>query len=188
MLKTDLFDEATADGLVGLLLARAERVVGIDVAPSIVQAAGVRNPGLEAAVADVQELPFADGSIDVVVSNSTLDHFASLAEIDRALLELARVLPPGGLLIVTLDNDANPVIWLRNRLPRALLQRSGLVPYPVGRTLSPSGLREAVERTEIAVDRTAVMAASRASSSGCWGSARRASSTRSEPAWRRPVR
>ena len=158
VLKTDLFDEATADGLVGLLLARAERVVGIDVAPSIVQAAGVRNPGLEAAVADVQELPFDDGSIDVVVSNSTLDHFGSLAEIDRALLELARVLRPGGLLIVTLDNDANPVVWLRNRMPRALLRRSGLVPYPVGRTLSPSGLRDAVERAGFAVDRTAVIA------------------------------
>jgi SAM-dependent methyltransferase/GNAT superfamily N-acetyltransferase len=158
VLKTDLFDEATADGLVGLLLARAERVVGIDVAPSIVKAAGVRNPGLEAAVADVQELPFDDGSIDVVVSNSTLDHFASLAEIDRALLELARVLRPGGLLIVTLDNDANPVIWLRNRIPRSLLHRSGLVPYPVGRTLSPSGLRDAVERAGFAVDRTAVIA------------------------------
>ena len=158
VLKTDLFDEATADGLVGLLLARAERVVGIDVAPSIVQAAGVRNPGLEAAVADVQELPFDDGSIDVVVSNSTLDHFASLAEIDRALLELARVLRPGGLLIVTLDNDANPIIWLRNRMPRSLLHRSGLVPYPVGRTLRPGGLRDAVERAGFAVDRTALIA------------------------------
>ena len=158
VLKTDLFDEATAEGLVGLLLDRADRVVGIDVAPSIVQAAGARNPELETVVADVKELPFEDGSIDVVVSNSTLDHFASHAEIDRALLELARVLRPGGLLIVTLDNDANPVIWLRNRIPRSVLRRSGLVPYPVGRTLSPGGLRHAVERAGFAVDRTTLIA------------------------------
>ena len=163
----------------GLLLARAERVVGVDVAPSIVQAAGVRNPGLEAAVADVQELPFDDGSIDVVVSNSTLDHFASLAEIDRALVELARVLRPGGLLIVTLDNDANPVIWLRNRIPRSLLQRSGLVPYPVGRTLSPSGLRDAVERAGFAVDRTAVIAHVPSTSSAARSRSRRARRTTS---------
>jgi SAM-dependent methyltransferase len=158
VLKTDLFDEATAEGLVGLLLGRAERVIGIDVAPSIVHAAGERNPGMETVVADVKALPFEDGSIDVVVSNSTLDHFGSLGEIDRALRELARVLRPGGLLIVTLDNDANPVIWLRNRLPRTLLHRSGLVPYPVGRTLRPRGLREAVERAGFVVDHTALIA------------------------------
>ncbi len=159
VLKTDLFDEATADGLVGLLLERADRVIGIDVAPSIVDAAAARNPGLEAIVANVKELPFETGSIDVVVSNSTLDHFGSLAEIDRALAELARVLRrPGGLLIVTLDNDANPVIWLRNRLPRTLLHGSGLVPYPVGRTLRPRGLRDAVERAGLAVDQAALIA------------------------------
>jgi SAM-dependent methyltransferase/GNAT superfamily N-acetyltransferase len=158
VLKTDLFDEATAEGLVGLLLTRADRVVGIDVAPSIVEAAQARNPALEAIVADVMTLPFEGGSIDVVVSNSTLDHFGSVAEIDRALRELARVLRPGGLLILTLDNDANPTVWLRNRIPRSLLRRSGLVPYPVGRTLSPGGLRAAVERAGFAVNDTALIA------------------------------
>jgi SAM-dependent methyltransferase len=157
-LKTDLFDEAKGEGLVGLLLARAERVVGVDVSPAIVREAGWRNPGLEAVVADVRRLPIGTGSIDAVVSNSTLDHFEAREDIERALAELARVLRPGGLLVVTLDNAANPLIWLRNRLPYELLHRVGLVPYPVGRTLGPRGLRGAVVRAGLAVEQTAVIA------------------------------
>jgi SAM-dependent methyltransferase len=107
VLKTDLFDEIAGEGLVGSLAARAGRVVGIDVSPWVVRKAVSRNPGLEGVVADVHALPFEPTSFDLVVSNSTLDHFESRDEIDHALDELARVLRPGGTLVVTLDNAAN---------------------------------------------------------------------------------
>lgn len=158
VLKTDLFDEAVGHGLVGSLDARADRVVGIDVSASVVREATRRNPKLEAVVADVRTLPFPPGSFDAVVSNSTLDHFDGEAPIGEALAELARVLRPGGVLVVTLDNPANPVVWLRNHLPEGILRRTGLVPYPVGATLGPRALAQAVARAGLLVEDAALVA------------------------------
>ena len=158
VLETDLFDEAVGEGLVPTLSARAESVVGIDVAPVTVAGARRRHGALRAVVADVRRLPFAEGVFDTVVSNSTLDHFRTVAEIDDALRELARVLRPGGELILTLDNRANPLVWLRNALPLGLLRATGIVPYYVGATLGP---RSAVAHLRAAglhvVERAAVL-------------------------------
>ena len=119
VLKTDLWDEAVSDGLYGALAARACRVVGIDISAAVVDAAIGRYPALHARCADVRRLPFADAAFDVVVSNSTLDHFGSIADIQTALAELHRVMLPGGTLVVTLDNPRNPIIALRRALPRS---------------------------------------------------------------------
>ena len=75
--------------------------------------------------ADVRCLPFVDGVFDLVVSNSTLDHFETSREIERAVAEIHRVLAPRGLFILTLDNPANPAVALRNALPFALLHQVG---------------------------------------------------------------
>ena len=119
ILKTDLWDEAVSDGLYPALATRARHVVGIDVSAAVVDAALKRYPALHARCADVRGLPFTDGAFDVVVSNSTLDHFASIADIQTALVELHRVTLPGGTLVVTLDNPSNPIIALRRALPRS---------------------------------------------------------------------
>lgn len=140
LLKTDLFDEAVAEGLYPVLAAAAEEVLGIDVSAGAAAAAGRRHRGLRAQAADVRGLPFDDASIDLVVSISTLDHFDTREDIDRALRELSRVLRPGGQLILTLDNLAQPLIWLRSVLPQRLMMRLGLVPYAVGKTLRPRQL------------------------------------------------
>ena len=152
ILKTDLFDEAVGDGLVGFLFERAESVAGIDVAPSIVAAAGAAYPRLEAVVADVRALPYADGTFDAVVSTSTLDHFDTGAEIEQALRELHRVLRRGGSLIVTLDNASNPLVAIRNALPYGLLRRAGLVPYPTGTTCGLKELARMVGRAGLDVE------------------------------------
>jgi SAM-dependent methyltransferase len=141
ILKTDLFDEAVAPGVYPLLAERAARVVGIDISPAVVAAAARRYPGLEALVADVRRLPFAEGTFDVVVSVSTLDHFETAADLEAGLAELRRVLVPGGTLVVTLDNGRNPVVALRNRLPLGILRRAGVVPYFVGATYGPQRLQ-----------------------------------------------
>ena len=89
----------------------------VDLAPTTVQAALNRYHGLRALAADVRRLPFADGDFDTVVSNSTLDHFKTSAELADSIKELSRVLRPGGELYLTLDNPSNPLIALRNALP-----------------------------------------------------------------------
>ena len=145
-LKTDLFDEATgATGLTPLLRRRSRSVVGVDLALDTCRFAA-RNPAAHVACnADVRRLPFATGSFDLVLSNSTLDHFRSVDEIATALAELARVLRPCGRLLLTLDNLANPVIALRRILPFSWLARLRLVPYFVGSTCGPRRLRRLVD-------------------------------------------
>jgi len=152
-LKTDLFDEAVGEGLVHALAARAAHVVGVDLNPAIAEAARRRHRSVETVVADVRSLPFEAESFDAVVSNSTLDHFDDEAEIAAAIHELGRVLRPGGRLLLTLDNPANPVLALAKALPRQRLNRAwraagrgtarvGLVPYYVGSTLSRGAMRQ----------------------------------------------
>lgn len=140
VLKTDLFDEVAGAGLVSDLGARSSSVVAID---RSLQAArsGRRRGGALVVGADVRHLPFADGTFDLVVSNSTLDHFEDVIEIVKAVAEIHRVLAPGGRVILTLDNPANPVVALRNALPFSPLHRIGMVPYFVGVTLKASEAR-----------------------------------------------
>ena len=176
LLKTDLFDEVASQGIVPWLLASGTHVTGIDVAPAIVAEAVARNPGLEAVVADVRSLPFSEASFDVVFSGSTLDHFESAADIQTALGELCRVLRPGGTLILTLDNPANPLIWLRNGPLLGLLRRIGIVPYQVGATLGPRALERAVHAAGFTViETTAVMHCPRAIAVAVAGPMERAS-------------
>jgi len=129
-----------ADGLYPLLQRRAATITGIDVSPHVVDAARIRYPRIDGIVADVLQLPFADGEFDAVVSISTLDHFDKRDEISAALVQLNRVLALGGTLIITLDNASNPAVALRNRLPHGLLRRLGIVPYSTGVTCNAKQL------------------------------------------------
>jgi SAM-dependent methyltransferase len=155
VLKTDLFDEVVGTGLVPALRGRAREVVGIDVARSVVDAAGRRHPDLSARVADVRRLPFADESFDVIVSNSTLDHFESLSSLTMAQAELRRVSRPAARVIVTLDNRQNPVVALRtSRALAGAFRRLGLVPYELGVTCGRRRLAALLERCGFSVTTT----------------------------------
>jgi SAM-dependent methyltransferase len=68
-----------------------------------------RSKGIDARVGDVQELPFADGELDVVVAAWMLYH---VPDLNRALAEIARVLKPGGRLVaVTNAIDHLQELW-----------------------------------------------------------------------------
>jgi SAM-dependent methyltransferase len=75
-------------------LIAAPEVVCVDSSPAAVDAA--RALGLEAVRGDLDDLPFAYESFDVVTCNWVLYH---LADVDRGLAELARVLRPGGRFV-----------------------------------------------------------------------------------------
>lgn len=69
-------------------------VVAVDLSPRMVEVTAAR--GVDARVADVQALPFADASFDVVVAVWMLYH---VPDLDRGLGEIVRVLRPGGVLV-----------------------------------------------------------------------------------------
>jgi SAM-dependent methyltransferase len=140
LLKTDVFDEAFGEGLIPLLMSRAEHLVNMDVSLSAIGSARKRYPRIRVVGVDVRSLPFSDDTFDIIVSTSTLDHFLSRDDIMISLRELYRVLRPGGQLILTLDNPANPVVALRNVLPFRPLYRLGVLPYFVGATAGPCSL------------------------------------------------
>ncbi len=153
LLKTDLFDEAFGKGLLPVLGPLAQNVIGIDISPATVSRACKHNISLSGITADLRHLPFSAETFDIVISNSSLDHFETRHEIISGLCEIHRVLKKGGRLILTLDNLMNPVIALRSILPFPLLNRSGLVPYYVGKTLSPSGLSQILKRSGFKIDK-----------------------------------
>jgi SAM-dependent methyltransferase len=157
VLKTDLFDEALGDGLYPLLKRRAHKIIGMDISTVTAQAALTSHHDLHAVGADARCLPFIDEAFDVIVSNSTLDHFGSSAELVASLHELHRVLKTPGLLVITLDNRANPMVALRNAAPFPLLHRLGIVPYYVGASCGPRGLHHRLQQTGFQIDETSAI-------------------------------
>ena len=151
LLKTDAFDEAVSAGLFPQLAERAATVIAIDISSAALAAAALKYRDLAVVAADVRRLPFVDGSLNAVVSLSSLDHFQTFDELAASLRELYRVLPPGGELILTLDNLMNPLVALRNALPFSLMNRLGIVPYRIGRTAGPRRLQELLEKTGFTV-------------------------------------
>ena len=151
VLKTDLFEEARGeDHPLGRARSLGWRAWGMDVGLRIAAAArdrlGAENEPPVVLVTDARAIALRPDSVEAVFSNSTLDHFETREELERALAELHRVLAPGGLLMLTLDNPANPLIGLRNWLPRGLTEALGITEFYVGATLSLASARPLVER------------------------------------------
>ncbi|MEV4945395.1 class I SAM-dependent methyltransferase [Streptomyces sp. NPDC053755] len=98
-----LVDVACGTGLVTERLTRPGlRVLGFDAAHGMARKAVRRLPG-RVARADGRTLPLPDASVDAV-SAVWLLHLVPFA--DEIVAEAARVLRPGGVLVVTVDKDA----------------------------------------------------------------------------------
>lgn len=136
VLKTDLFEEAFgADRILQDLLPESRFVCGIDTAESTARAAAERGLEGRTAACDVRRMPFRRDAFHVVISTSTLDHFETREEFVLSLREIHRVMRPGGLLILTLDNPLNPLYPVLR-----LLSQSRLTPYLLGYTPTPETL------------------------------------------------
>ena len=151
ILKTDLFEEANGrDELLSGLPASA-RIIGMDIAPTMVSRAKrrIHSKGAQFLGADVRQIGLASGSVDVVFSNSTLDHFQSEQEFKTAIRELIRVLRPDGTIVITLDNPDNPLYallrWLGSR---------GWIPFHLGYTTTLAGLVAELQNGGIRVTAT----------------------------------
>ena len=97
--RTKTLDVASGPGYVtARAAARGAAPVGVDLSSQMVALATKLHPGLEFRQGDVEQLPFPDGAFQAVVSNFIVPH---LARPERAVVELARVLAPGGRLALT---------------------------------------------------------------------------------------
>lgn len=162
-LKTDLFDEAvTPHNLVPLIESRCARVIGMDISFEVARSATERltqdgSRRERVLVSDARRQAFLTGTFDYIVSNSTLDHFEESDDLIKSLRELERILKPGGVLIITLDNPLNPVVFLRNHLPYGLLKRLGIINFYVGATLSRPKLVRTLESMGLRVEEQSVI-------------------------------
>jgi SAM-dependent methyltransferase len=75
-------------------------VTAVDQSAAMVQLTGSR--GVRAQVADIETLPFANDSFDLVAANYVLYHVTDLT---RGLSEIARVLRPGGALVAVTNSQ-----------------------------------------------------------------------------------
>jgi SAM-dependent methyltransferase len=127
------------------LVERGFRVAGLDLSQPLLRAA--QHIGEDAPLAgrvvrgDMARLPFRASAFGAVVNLFT--SFGYLGDDgDRAVLaEVARVLVPGGVLVMDL---MNPAVIRRNVVPHTREERDGLV-LEARRTLSDDGRRVAKE-------------------------------------------
>lgn len=108
----DLCDVACGAGHLALSFAdqKPGRVVGVDPAPGMLEAfralAAEHAAEVESVEAYAEELPFPDGSFDLVMSRLAPHHFRDIA---GAVAEMARLLRPGGqLAVIDLEGHDDP--------------------------------------------------------------------------------
>ena len=158
--KTDLFTEAFGAEQFLFDLTSAKNVIGIDISAEIVKLAKIQAgcrgvDGSQYFCCDVRNIPLQDNSVDIVISDSSLDHFPSEKDIVIALEELGRILRVGGVLILTLDNSHN-LTYMPYYAVRFWM-KLGLAPYFIGKTLSISQLKRTLERIGLHVEETTAL-------------------------------
>jgi SAM-dependent methyltransferase len=101
-------DAACGTGrLAARLVERGYDVTGVDSSLEMLHQARRRVPGAAFVAGDLQHLPLRDGSVDLLTSGLALTHVPRL---DPVLAEFARVLRPGGTVILS---DVHPDLVYR---------------------------------------------------------------------------
>jgi arsenite methyltransferase len=108
----DLGSGAGTDSLVAAQMVGADgRVTGVDMTPQMLAkaraaATEMHVSNVEFIEAEAEQLPFADATFDVVISNGVID---LIPDKDAVFSELHRVLAPGGRLQIADVTIQNPV-------------------------------------------------------------------------------
>jgi SAM-dependent methyltransferase len=94
-------------------------VTGVDPSDRMLEVMRRRAPGIEAVHAGGEALPFGDGAFDLALTVATLHHVAAPDAVRAVLAEMARVVRPGGHVLIWDHNPRNPY-WphLMRRVPQ----------------------------------------------------------------------
>ncbi|MBS3052270.1 MAG: methyltransferase domain-containing protein [Candidatus Aenigmarchaeota archaeon] len=113
LLKTDSYEEAIGkDHFLDILGKRAKITIGMDISKKIILKTKRRHgDAFFRVICSVKRLPFKRGSIDMIMSNSTLDH-VSVNGVIKSTEEFYYVLKNPGNLILTLDSKENLLYFL----------------------------------------------------------------------------
>lgn len=159
-----VLDLGCAGGFMAEALAqRGARVTGIDPATEAIKAARTHAATVDLCISyDVgvgEQLPYEDGSFDAIVCVDVLEH---VEDLEKVLLEVARVLVPGGVFLfdtinrnplakvatITVAEDIlgllpkgthDPSMFIKPSELKAALEAAGLAPGPIT-GLGPRGM------------------------------------------------
>jgi ubiquinone/menaquinone biosynthesis C-methylase UbiE len=98
----------------------AERAVGVDLSPAMIERArhlAVDSPSAEFEVGDAENLPFADGEFTAVLCTTSFHHYP---DTQKALAEMSRVLAPGGRVVLADGCRDLPVVRVFDEFLRRL--------------------------------------------------------------------
>ena len=130
-----LLDAGCGSGLFSYMAIKAgAEVIGVDAAPGLLEVARRRNPRNNFLEEDLEALPFADDSFHFVVGFNSFQYAGTF---DKALAEAARVLKPGGRLVIG--------VWDKPEMNDATLVLKAigsLLPPPPPGTPGPFALSE----------------------------------------------
>jgi SAM-dependent methyltransferase len=149
ILKTDMYAEAVNPNRSFLWSIKNEHTIGIDIEPQVVR---LSNSRCTCVNCDVRKLPFKNSSFDLVISDSTLDHFRRKDDIMVALLEISRIVKKDGILIIIMDNGSNSTNWLYR-----IWIKLGLNHFYVGHTYTMRELVYALDRAGMNVESTSLL-------------------------------
>lgn len=101
---------------------RASLRIGVDPLVDAYRRFGIRNHGMYYVAGRAEELPFPDGSFDVVSSLNSLDH---VEDVDVSAKEMARVTAQGGAILLVVEVRHAPTVEEPHDLPWDVVERFG---------------------------------------------------------------
>ena len=147
-------DIGTGTGVLALELARAGlHVVAVDHSARMLDAARAkleRSPGLDVdlRLGDASSLPLGDAEVDAAFAHMVLQYLASPGD---ALREMARVVAPGGTVVV-IDFVSHDREWMRQELG---VLRLGFTAAEIESSFASVGLEEPLVEIQAPASRTA---------------------------------